>query len=49
MRQMEINRSLNRQEEEGEWSVCSVVLGVMLLIMVGFFLSRHNMPVKLAQ
>lgn len=47
VRQMEINRSLNKQEEDGEWSACSVLLGVMLLIMVGFFLSRYNIPVKL--
>lgn len=47
MRQMEINRSLNKPEEDSEWSVCSVLLGVMLLIMVGFFLSRYDKPVRL--
>lgn len=47
MRQMEINRSLNKPEEDSEWSICSVLLGVVLLIMVGFFLSRYNIPVKL--
>lgn len=47
MRQMEVNRSLNKTEEDSEWSICSVLLGVVLLIMVGFFLSRYNIPVKL--
>lgn len=47
MRQMEINRSVNRAEEEGDCNICTMLLGVMLLIMIGFFLSKYNLPVNL--
>ena len=45
MKQMEVNRSMSRQEEEASGcGCCNVVLAVFVLMMVGFFLAKHELP-----
>jgi hypothetical protein len=35
---------MDRHEEEVEWGCSNLLLAAFILIMVGFFLSRYDLP-----
>jgi hypothetical protein len=47
MRQIEVNRSVDRQEESSGWSCGSVLLAAFLLLLVGYSLSQYDLPLSL--
>lgn len=46
MKQIEVNQSMSRkaQEDVSSCGCCNAVLAALLLMMVGFFLAKHELP-----
>lgn len=44
LRQMEVNRSLDKSEGESVWTCCNVALGAFLCLLVGFLLAKYEIP-----